>query len=392
MDRTSVWHLPDETPAPRPPDPPAGPARSPRGWLIAALVGAVVGGAVSGGIVAALTDARDDAPASRPPSRPSTVVGPDLDIAGILDRVEPAVVSISTTGFGRGNFLYPVPRSGAGTGMILTPDGDVLTNAHVVAGANRIEVKLSSGATMAATLVGSDATADVALLRLQGASGLPTVKLGRSADLQVGDAVVAIGNALGLPGGPTVTAGIVSALDRAISDRSQRLEHLIQTDAAINPGNSGGPLVNAAAEVVGMNTAVIQSAGGVGEAQNIGFAISSDTFGPIVEELRRGGQQIERRAFLGVVTQTVTDDIQARLGLPTGSGALVVDVEPGSPADEAGIRLGDVITAIGGERVTSSDGLGTAVRRHQPGDRIEVTFARGTASRTATVTLSQTSG
>ncbi|MDP8938575.1 MAG: trypsin-like peptidase domain-containing protein, partial [Actinomycetota bacterium] len=360
MDRTTVWHVPDDTGSEggRPPSG-AAPADRPIGagwrWLVAAVFGAVVGGAVSGGIVAALDDDRGPASTS---ARPSTVVGPQLDVAAILDQVEPAVVSISTTGFNRGNFLSPTPSSGAGTGMILTPDGDVLTNAHVVAGASRIEVKLTSGATMSATLVGSDTTNDVALLRLKGASGLPTVKLGRSADLQVGDGVVAIGNALGLPGGPTVTSGIVSALDRAIGGDDERLEHLIQTDAAINPGNSGGPLVNAGAEVVGMNTAVIQSAGGGSEAQNIGFAISVDTFRPIVDELRQGGERIETRAFLGVVTQTVTDDIRARLGLAAPNGALVVDVEPGSPADAAGIRPGDVITGLGGDRVTSSDGLG----------------------------------
>ena len=395
MDRSPVWQVPDETstrpPSSPAPAPPSGRGRSPRGWLVAALIGALVGGAVSGGIVATVTGSDDAGPAASAPSRPSTVVGPQLDIAGILDRVEPAVVSVSTTGFGRG-FGGPVPSTGAGTGMILTPDGDVLTNAHVVAGASRIEVKLNSGATMAATLVGSDATADVALLKVQGASGLPTVKPGRSADLQVGDGVVAIGNALGLPGGPTVTSGIVSALDRAIGDGNERLEHLIQTDAAINPGNSGGPLVNAAAEVVGMNTAVIQSAGGGGEAQNIGFAISSDTFGPIVDDLRQRGQRIESRAYLGVVTQTLTPDIRARLGLAAASGALVFEVEPGSPADAADIRPGDVITALGGERVASSDALGTAVRRHRPGERVEVTVVRGTTSRTAAVTLAQTSG
>ncbi len=389
MDRTSVWHLPDETPAPRPPDPPPGPGRSPRGWLVAALIGAVVAGAVSGGIVAALTDSRGDAPASPARSRPSTVVGPDLDIAGILDQVEPAVVSISTTGFGRGNFLNPVPRSGAGTGMILTPDGDVLTNAHVVAGAGRIEVKLSSGATMAATLVGSDATADVALLRLQGASGLPTVKLGRSSDLQVGDGVVAIGNALGLPGGPTVTAGIVSALDRAISDDTQRLEHLIQTDAAINPGNSGGPLVNANAEVVGINTAVIQ--GSIqGDAQNIGFAIASDTIRPMIEDLRQAGGTVRVPAFLGVTTTTLNDATRDRLGLPSGTGAYVTSVGAGTPAEAAGLRAGDVITAVDGTRVTSSDELGSAIRKHRPGDRVEVKWQRAGAERSASVALAQT--
>jgi len=364
--------------------------------VVAAAVGALVGAAVSGGIVATLSDSGSGSASPTPAvtvagGRPSTRLAQSGDIRAILQKAEPAVVSISTRGFAQDDLFSVAPTGGAGTGMILTPEGDVLTNAHVIADANQIKVKLDNGKTYDANLVGADRTADVALIRLQGASGLPTVALGSSAALQVGDQVVAIGNALALPGGPTVTTGIVSALDRTIGGAGDRLEHLIQTDAAINPGNSGGPLVNTAGEVVGMNTAVIQNAGQAG-AQNIGFAIASDTIRPAVDDLRKGGERTSARAFLGVVSQTVTSDVQNRLGLGVDSGALIVNVTPGSPADTAGLRSGDVVTGVGGKDVATSEELGTAVRAHKPGDRVEVKWNRGGDQKSATVTLSQALG
>ena len=390
MDQRPVFEIPGAAAEPRPgppPPPPPPPAPAPEGrtrerrkpgWLAAALVGALVGAAVSGGIVAAFkdSDGSDNARPAGRADRPSATVSRPGDIRSILTRVEPAVVSISTRGFSR-RFFEVVPTSGAGTGMILTPTGDVLTNAHVVEGASRIQVKLSRpDRTFNATLVGSDAAADLALLRLEGASDLPTVTLGRSADLQVGDQVVTIGNALALPGGPTVTTGIVSALDRAIQvDPQQRLEHLIQTDAAINPGNSGGPLVNAVGEVVGVNTAVAGSGAGGSSAQNIGFAIASDTVRPIVEDLRAEGAT-GGRAVIGVSTTTLS-----------GQGAFVLDVVPGSAAEAAGLQPDDVIVALGADPVRSSEDLGAAVRKHKPGDQVEITWNRGSRSQSATLTL-----
>jgi serine protease Do len=202
------------------------------------------------------------------------------DIQAILAKVEPAVVTIRTQLASQGRFFV---ARGAGTGVILTSDGEVLTNAHVVEGATSIEVTLA-GETQArrADLVGIDPGNDLALLRVRGATGLPTAELGSSSALRVGDHVVAIGNALALDGGLTVTDGIVSALNRTISDRTIHLEDLIQTDAAINPGNSGGPLVNAAGQVVGINTVV------AGDAQNIGFALAIDRAKPVIEQLRSG--------------------------------------------------------------------------------------------------------
>ena len=367
---------------------PPGPTRSWRTWLPVAMVAAVVGALIGAGTVAILDDSGGNEPSQ---SRPSARLAEPGDVRAVLERVEPAVVAISTTGFAS-DFFNVVPRQGSGTGMVISPDGEVLTNAHVVAGATRIQVKLGdSDRTYDATVVGADRTADVALLQIQGASDLTTVTFGRSADLQVGDHVVAVGHALALPGGPTVTTGIVSALDRSIGQGAERLEQLIQTDAAINPGNSGGPLANVAGEVVGMNTAVIQQSGGGAEAQNIGFAIASDTLQPLVEDLRRGAGDVAP-AFLGVTTYNVTADVRQRFGLEARSGALVVDVVAGSPADLAGLRPGDVITSFDGQAVGSPEDLTEAVRERRPGDRVEVRWERGSEERTATVGLSQSPG
>jgi S1-C subfamily serine protease len=386
MHERPVFEYPPSTPGapPSAPPPRTSPPPMARFWLVAALVGAVVGALVAGGLVLALDDDGEGVGRSTggTPDRPAATLARPGDIRSILAKVEPAVVSISTAGF-TSRFFDLVPE-GAGTGMILTADGDVVTNAHVVAGARRIQVKLDDGRTFEAAVVGADDAADIALLRLQGASGLPTVEVGRSADLQVGDAVVAIGNALALPGGPTVTTGIVSALDRTIGESlRQRLEHLIQTDAAINPGNSGGPLVNVNGQVVGMNTAVIQRTGSA-EAQNIGFAIASDTFRPVVEDLRRRGtaQAAAPRAFLGVTTAT----------LQGNAGAVVLDVDAGSPAEGAGLQPDDVIVRVGSDRISSSDDLGAAVRSHDPGDRVEITWIRGGRQQSARVTLAQRPG
>jgi S1-C subfamily serine protease len=394
VDERIVMHIPDEPRAATtvpPPPPPSAPRQGNRLWLVSALVGALVGAAVSAGVVVALDDDGGPGASTSTADRPTSRVGTPGDIRAILDKVEPAVVSISSRGFASDDFFRAVPRQGSGTGMVLTADGDVLTNAHVVEDATTIKVKLgTSDRTYDAVVVGSDRTNDIALLRIQGASNLATVTLGRSSELQVGDQVVAIGHALALPGGPTVTTGIVSALDRTIGGGGRSLEHLIQTDAAINPGNSGGPLVNANGEVVGMNTAVIQSAGMGEEAQNIGFAIASDTIRPIVEELRAGGSPV--RAFLGVSTYPVNEDSRAGFGLRASEGALVLAVTPGSPAEAAGLRRGDVITSVAGDKVTSPEGLSSVIRKHKPGERVEVRWQRGGEERSTTVALSQTTG
>jgi putative serine protease PepD len=267
------------------PTPVLSPAADQGSWrisprLVAVLTaGSLLGGSVLGGVVGARVAIRSSAAAAtaRMATAPVMVPGIDRslratpsDIRGVLAKVEPAVVLIRAEG-------------GAGTGMILTPDGEVLTNAHVVDGASSITVTLSGQSrSQPAELLGADPVADVALVKMNDVSHLPTVSLGSSGAAEVGDSVVAIGNALDLEGGLTVTKGIVSALDRTIGDEDETLQGLIQTDAAINPGNSGGPLVSAAGEVIGMNTAV------AGDAQNIGFALAIDRVKPVFDRLRHG--------------------------------------------------------------------------------------------------------
>jgi S1-C subfamily serine protease len=288
-------------------------------------------------------------------------------------------VSINTRGFSENDLFGVMPAQGAGTGIVISPDGLVLTNAHVIAGATSIQVRSTDGKVRDGRVLGAVPTADVALVQLDGATNLPTAALGDSSDLVVGDAVVAVGNALGLGGDPTVTLGIVSALGRSIDTDTGRLEGVIQTDAAINPGNSGGPLVNSAGEVVGVNTAI------AGQAQNIGFAIAIDTVKPLVQRLKDGGDASQ--AFLGVSTLTLTDEIAQQLGLERDHGALVRSLTPGSPAENAGLRPGDVITRLGDDEIETSDDLVASVRSHRPGDTVEVAFDRQGDERTARVEL-----
>ncbi len=374
--------------------PPTAPAPPPtqgggRRWLAVALVSALIGALAGGGIAALVAD--DDPGSSAPRfSNNSSAIARPQDVQGILAKVQPGVVSIRTEAFqGQGLFdLDPSPVRGAGTGMILSPNGEILTNAHVVGGATSVKVTLD-GETQArqADLLGVDAPSDVAIIKLREPGRLQgrTVQLGSSRDLKVGDSVVAIGNALSLPGGPTVTQGIVSALDRDLSGGSQQLTGLIQTDAAINPGNSGGPLVNSSGEVIGINTAVIQSTGR-SVAQNIGFAIAIDTVKPLLERLRRG-QSGAPQGFLGVSTVTLTPEIRQRFGFAAEKGAVVAEVVPGSPAENAGLRVNDVVTRIGDKTIETNADLQSAVRALSPGTRVEIQWKRGNEDRKATVAL-----
>jgi putative serine protease PepD len=254
----------------------------------AGLAGLAVLGGVAGGWAAG-RDADAGTDAAVPLDRASLQLDHGaLDVAGVLDRMSSSVVSIeSTVQQRRGPFVSE--GRGAGTGIVLDDKGHVLTNAHVVDGATSTTVTLAgAGGARAAEVVGTDAEADIAVLKVDDPTGLRPATFANDAAVQVGDQVVAIGNALALDGGPTVTEGIVSALDRSIETDSGTLHGLIQTDAAISSGNSGGPLVNANGEVIGVNTAVAASGGGV-EASNIGFVISIDRAMDIASQLLAGG-------------------------------------------------------------------------------------------------------
>ncbi|MBI2708130.1 MAG: trypsin-like peptidase domain-containing protein [Actinobacteria bacterium] len=256
------------------------------GGLAAAAIVAASG--VSGYAGAHLSDPSGSASATRPTAitrASASLAGARLDVAAALAKVEPAVVSI-TADVTVSDGPYSQQGRSAGTGVVLTADGEIVTNAHVIEGATAISVRVPGRSTpFVADVVAADTSADLALLELRNAAGLATASLGRSSNLQVGDDVVAIGNALALDGGPTVTRGIVSALGRSIQTQSGTLTGLVQTDASISSGNSGGPLVNAAGEVVGLNTAVASSGSGV-SAENIGFAIPVDTLRSVVARLR----------------------------------------------------------------------------------------------------------
>jgi S1-C subfamily serine protease len=299
-------------------------------------------------------------------------------------KAAPSVVTVYVSGSS---------GSGSGSGVVLTDDGYVLTNNHVVAEPGSgavVQVRTADGTLYDATIVGTDPSADVAVVKLDGASGLTPATFADSDKVQVGDVAVAIGAPLGLSN--TVTDGIISATNRAVNLGSNGNENTvidaIQTDAAINPGNSGGALVNGAGEVIGMNTAIASVAGqGSGDQSGnigVGFAIPGNTAKRIATELIENGKAT--RALLGVSATTEAQD-----GSAVGSGARVVSVQDGSPAADAGLKAGDVVTAIDDRPVTSSTELTAAVRSRTPGDTVTLTVARGGQSQSIEVTLGSTS-
>ena len=376
---------PPSPPNPLPPDPTPASAT---GWLKPAIAGAVVGALVAAGVAGGIVAANDDDGSSSRSgidavARSSTrLSGDKLDVAAVLDAVDKGVVAIHTEGT-RSNGLGSQLTESAGSGMIISEDGLVLTNAHVVAGANSIEVTLFDGRDIAADLVGASSSDDVALIRLRETADLTPVELGDSDELQVGDSVVAVGNALNLGATPTVTTGIVSALNRAIDAESEHLENLIQTDAAINRGNSGGPLVNAEGKVIGVNTAI------AADGQNIGFALAINEVKAIIESVRNGGGD-RTTAFLGVRTLSVADvsaAVRDRLGIDLDEGAFVQAVEPGTAAADAGLEAGDVITKVDDTTVRTAASLTEAIQDRKPGDQVRITYVRDGDTRTANVTL-----
>jgi S1-C subfamily serine protease len=317
-------------------------------------------------------------------------------VAAALATISPSVVIINDTittssgnsgGYfgGNGSFGGSQTASAAGTGIIISSDGNVVTNAHVVNGATNISVTTSDGKKHSATIVGLDATADLAVIKIADVSGLTPATFASSTKAAVGDSVIAVGNAEGYGGSPSVTEGIISAKNRSLSDSEENLSGLLQTDAAINPGNSGGPLVDSNGHVVGINTAV--ATGTTSEpAQNIGFSIPSDTVTKELPSLLAGkgasssGSGNSSGAFLGV-----------SVGDSSSSGAVVEAVESGSPAATAGIESGDVITALGNEQITDANDLVKAVQSHQSGDKVSVTLDRNGSTTKVSVTLGSTS-
>jgi serine protease Do len=360
---------------------PAPPAR--RRLLGVALVSALVGALVAASVTAAVLVATDDDPGT--PRTAITTPDGGMDVQAILEQVEESVVTIETAGVANEGAF-----DGGGTGVILSEDGLIMTNAHVIAQSGAIRVRMFDGATFDAALVGSEPSADLAVIRIEGAQDLTPAALGSSASLVVGEPVIAIGNALNLGGQPSVTTGIVSAVNRTLDGPQGPLSDLIQTDAAINPGNSGGPLVDSTGAVAGINTAILE------DSQNIGFAIAIDRAKPIIDRIQDGGGEITPDTpRLGVTTvgvETIEDEVREQFGITADEGAFVYDVLAGSGAEAAGLRPGDVIVAVDGEGVTSNERLGELIAEHEAGDQIEVTIERDGEEQTVTAELGRQGG
>ena len=300
-------------------------------------------------------------------------------VPAMVARVLPAVVSITTRQIERDQFDEPVIMPGLGSGILVDRRGYILTNDHVIQGVEQIKVALADARTFRATLVGRDPFTDLAVLKIDG-SNLPVATLGDSARLSIGETVVAIGNPLWIEGGATVTAGVVSGLGRSTEQEGLPVLHnLIQTDAAINPGNSGGPLVDLAGRVVGINTAVIASAHG------IGFAIPVNSARPVMKELIARGRIA--RTSLGLFAVSLTPQLAYVYDLAVERGALIKRVEPGGPADRAGLEAGDVVTAIDEQPVQDLHHLHDGMARRQAGETVTLRVWRAGQTLTLDVAL-----
>ncbi|MEA2579274.1 MAG: hypothetical protein QOE83_166 [Actinomycetota bacterium] len=382
-----------------PPPPPIGPGGTPPGPAhggrrrrVALIVAAFL---LVNSVLGAWLLARVNSNSTGSPG--SAVAGQvegDKRVGAIAAIVDPAIVDINTFAHVFGAPPGRITPLGAGTGMILTSGGEILTNNHVVNGATKIEVSIEGRpGTSVATVVGVDPAGDVALLQLQGVSGLPTITPAESATVSVGDRVLGIGNALGRGGTPTVVSGSITGVNKDITagdpgGSSEPLSGMLQTNAQIQPGDSGGALVDTSGHVVGMITA-----GGASNRSNsgpiTGFAIPMEAALGIVDRIRSGEAccpiMVGPRGHIGVAVQPL--DPQTGRKLHVSSGALVVGVEPGSPAADAGIAAPAVIQSIGGQAVTSRDTLGTVLHSYVPGQHVAVTWVDAGGTHTKTVVL-----
>ena len=349
-----------------------------RNKLAAAITAAaIVGGGAGAGIVAVANgDDHTAAPATTTtPTAPATaasVANGSLSVGQVAKKATGSVVEVTATSASQGS---PFPngngsRSAEGTGFVYDTNGDILTNEHVVDGASSVTVKFSDGSTYKATVVGTDGSTDVAVLHVNApAWKLVPLTLADSSNVAVGDGVVAIGNPFGLEG--TVTSGIISAVGREITaPDSTPIEGAIQTDAAINHGNSGGPLLNLKGEVIGITSQIESDSGG---NDGVGFAVPSNTVRTIAQQLIANGTA--QHALLGVTPTNASN------------GVGVSSVETGSAADNAGLKVGDVITAVNGKAVTTPAQLRAVIAAHQPGDKLALTVRRDGSSKAITAAL-----
>ena len=315
----------------------------------------------------------------------------------VYKRALPSVVNVTSSQLSLDFFYGVVPSESQGSGFILTKDGRILTNYHVIANPQKLEVTLSDKHKYPAKIILQDPAHDLALLQIN-ANNLTPAVLSESRDLQVGQNVYAIGNPFGLNG--TMTTGILSSIRSVREPQGATIENALQTDAAINPGNSGGPLLNSRGEVIGMNTLI--ATGGAEQSSGIGFAIPVDTIKAVLSDFTKYGRV--RRPSLGIASVGIGSDLAEQMGLPADDGVLIQRVVPGGAAERAGLRGGnqqailgntpfytggDFIVAIDDDRVTNPQDISEIMDRHQAGDVVTVTFYRGTKKMTAKLTLGE---
>jgi serine protease Do len=298
-------------------------------------------------------------------------LGEDL-ITNAVEGVSKSTVNIASVRMVQDQLFRIFPIEGVGSGVIIDKNGYILTNNHVIDDAKRLKITLADGRILNGKVIGKDEITDLAVVKAEGISNeddvLPYAHLGNSDDLKIGQVVIAIGNPFGLTGGPTVTAGIISSLNRNIQFENGVLE-LIQTDAAINPGNSGGPLVNTKGEIIAINTAKMPYAHGIGFAVPINMAKS------IMSELIENGR-VTNRPWIGIASIKITRQLARYYQLPVAEGALIAQVEPYSPADDAGLRKGDIIEEIDGNRINDPSQVSTQVRKKHVSDQVSMIINR----------------
>ena len=387
------------------PAPPVAPPANNSLWhqiaaavVIAAVVAAAAGAGIGWSLARTInshapTSQTNTQPTAEPaqagspiqPANPST--GGSLGSTAIAAKLDPAIVDVNTV-VGTGQ--------AAGTGQIITSDGEILTNNHVVDRSTSIDVTIAGRSqTYSAHVIGVDPSADIALIKVDGVSGLPTVSFASSSSVKVGDQIYALGNALGQGGTPDVSRGSITALDQTITasesgSKSEQLTGMLQSDATIYPGDSGGPLVNSSGQVVGMITAG-DVQGFRSSASTVNYAIPSDTILSVVNQIRSGQASPEiiygQTGYIGVTVQNVDANVASRLNLNVSSGALVQGVQSPSPAASAGITRNSVITSVGGTSINNIDDLGNTLLAHKPDERVSITWVNQGGTHTATVTL-----